>query len=181
LIIGNPPYGVAVVRGDHYDEIYNLGSSDSYGYFIINALSRLPEGGRVIFIVSSSFLTIKSHLRLRLFIFSNAKIIRIVKLSRNVFPGIDIFPAIIELERCSDAAVRQQNFYHYFDLWQLHPTENEDELRRIYEAILEDPSAEKPWPFKLARTARYTVRQGFLSRFSRVPIFGAQPSLYTFI
>ena len=181
LIIGNPPYGVSVVRGDHYDDIYDLGSSDSYGYFIVNALSRLQEGGRVIFIVSSSFLTIKSHLKLRSYILSNAKIIRVVKLSRHVFPGIDIFPVIIELERCSDKAAREQNFYQFVDLWQLHPVDDEEELKQVYDALLADRSAKKLWPFEPLRTARYVVRQGFLNGFSRVPIFGAMPSLYTFM
>jgi hypothetical protein len=181
LVIGNPPYGVSVVRGDHYDDIYDLGSSDSYGYFIVNALSRILEGGRVIFIVSSSFLTIKSHLKLRSFILANSKIIRIVKLSRHVFPGIDIFPVIIELELCSDKAQREQNVYHFFDLWQLHPKGDEGELKQVYEAILADRPAARPWPFPPSRAARYTVRQGVINTFSRVPIFGARPSLYTFM
>jgi hypothetical protein len=41
LIIGNPPYGVRVVTGAHYDDIYTLQSKDSYGYFVVNALKRL--------------------------------------------------------------------------------------------------------------------------------------------
>jgi Type I restriction enzyme R protein N terminus (HSDR_N)/Eco57I restriction-modification methylase len=181
LVIGNPPYGVSVVRGDHYDDIYDLSSTDSYGYFIVNALGRLQEGGRVIFIVSSSFLTIISHLKLRSHILANAKIVRIIKLSRHVFQGIDIFPVIIELERCSDKTAREQSFYQFVDLWQLHPTEDEEELKQVYDSILSDRDAERPWPFELSRTARYTVRQGFLDEFSRVPIFGAMPSLYSFM
>ena len=181
LVIGNPPYGVSVVRGDHYDDIYNLGSKDSYGYFIVNALSRVKEGGRVVFIVSSSFLTIKSHLELRTYILANAKIKLVVKLSRHVFQGIDIFPVIIELERCSDKAARDQNFYQFVDLWQLHPTENETELKRVYAALLADRTSARSWPFDESRTARYTVRQGYLGGFSRLPIFGAMPSLYSFM
>ena len=53
LMIGNPPYGVKVVKGPHYDDVYNLGSGNSYGYFIANAIRRLPEGKRLIYIVSS--------------------------------------------------------------------------------------------------------------------------------
>jgi hypothetical protein len=172
---------VSVVKGDHYDDIYDLGSSDSYGYFIVNAIQRMPEGGRVIFIVSSSFLTIKWHTKLRQFILANTKIIRVVKLNRHMFPGIDIFPVIIELERCSDEQGRQQNVYQFFDLWQLHPERDEDELKRNYEGILEDANAARPWPFAQTRTWRYTIRQGVLGTFSRVPIFEARPSLYTYM
>lgn len=82
LIIGNPPYGVKVVPGAHYDDIYDLQSKDSYGYFIVNAIRRLSEGSRVIFIVSSSFLTIQSHQKLRKFILDHTKIVRVIKLHR---------------------------------------------------------------------------------------------------
>ena len=170
-----------MVKGDHYDDIYSLGSPDSYGYFIVNALQRLPDGGRVIFIVSSSFLTIKTHLQLRQFILGNSKIIRVVKLSRHIFPGIDIFPVVIELEKCSDKAARDQNIYQFFDLWQPHPVHDEQELKEVYEAIIGDRNAAQPWPFPPTRTARYTIRQGALGTFSRVPIFEARPSLYGFI
>ena len=141
----------------------------------------LVKGGRVVFIVSSSFLTIISHFELRAYILANAKIIRIVKLSRHVFQGIDIFPVVIELERCTNKAERDQSFYQFVDLWQLHPVDDEVELRRAYDAILADRLSARPWPFDASRTARFTVRQGYLATFSRMPIFGAMPSLYSFM
>jgi len=49
LMIGNPPYGVKVVKGAHYDDVYDLNNKDSYGYFIANAIKRLPEGKRLIY------------------------------------------------------------------------------------------------------------------------------------
>ena len=181
LIIGNPPYGVSVVMGRHYTDIYKLSSKDSYGYFIANAIARLPEGKRVLFIVSSSFLTIKSHLDLRKLIVDETKIIRIIKLHRATFPGIDIFPAILELERCSDLQERADNVYQFFDFWQLHPVTDEAELVSLYDKILGDLSASKKWLGSGTRTARYTVRQGILSTFSRVPIFEGWPSLFKFM
>jgi type I restriction-modification system DNA methylase subunit len=181
LIIGNPPYGVKVVTGAHYDDIYDLQSKDSYGYFIVNAIRRLSEGSRVVFIVSSSFLTIQSHQKLRKFILDHTKIIRLVKLHRSTFPGIDIFPVIIELQRCEQIAERSNNVYHYYDLWQLHPATNEVDLRSAYGTILKDLAAKNAWPYDADRTARYTVRQGLISKFTRLPIFDALPSLFTFM
>ncbi len=181
LVIGNPPYGVKVVQGDHYSDVYNLGSKDSYGYFIVNALERLKEGGRVVFIVSSSFLTIESHLELRRYILDNAKIVRLVKVSRSMFPGIDVFPVIIELEKCKDAAVRAANIYQFFDFWQLHPVNDAKELEAAYKAVRADSMASAPWPFAETRTARYTVRQGRLEEFSRLPFFEARASLFGFM
>jgi hypothetical protein len=181
LMIGNPPYGVKVVKGAHYDDVYDLGSKDSYGYFIANAIKRLPEGRRLIYIVSSSFLTIGTHKALRDLILSTCKVIRIVKLHRATFPGIDIFPAIVELERCADAAKRAANVYQFYDLWRLHPDVHETELKAAYAAILADLSAKKKWPFDDVLAKRYTVRQGALDRYSKRPIFEGLASLYEFM
>jgi type I restriction-modification system DNA methylase subunit len=181
LMIGNPPYGVKVVKGAHYDDVYALSSRDSYGYFVANAISRLPEGKRLIYIVSSSFLTIGTHKALRELILSTCKIVRVIKLHRATFPGIDIFPAIIELERCSDEKQRAANIYQFYDLWRLHPETHEDELKAAYAAILDDLDAKKKWPFEDALVKRYTVRQGMLGRYSNRPIFEALASLYEFM
>jgi hypothetical protein len=181
LIIGNPPYGVKVVKGDHYDDIYDLQSKDSYGFFIANAIERLPEGKRVIFITSSSFLTIKSHFKLRKLILDKSKIIRILKLHRSTFPGIDIFPVIIELEKCSDYEQRSDNFYQFFDLWQLHPIRDREELKSVYELILRDLLTIESWPYDHKRIARYKTRQGIINISSLRTIFDGFPNLYQFM
>ena len=181
LMIGNPPYGVKVIKGAHYDDVYNLNSRDSYGYFIANAISRLADGKRLIYIVSSSFLTIGTHKLLRDLILSTCKVVRIVKLHRATFPGIDIFPAIVELERCADEARRAANVYEFYDLWRLHPETHQAELNAAYAAILDDLSAKKKWPFEDVLAKRYTVRQGALHRYSKRPIFEGLASLYEFM
>ena len=181
LMIGNPPYGVKVVKGAHYDDVYDLNSRDSYGYFIANSIRRLPEGKRMIYIVSSSFLTIGSHTSLRSLILSTCKVVRIVKLHRATFPGIDIFPAIVELERCEDEKQRAANVYQFYDLWRLHPETHKTDLKAAYTAILDDLSAKKKWPFKDVLAKRYTVRQGALLRYSKHPIFEGLASLHEFM
>ncbi len=181
LMIGNPPYGVRVVKGAHYDDVYQLASRDSYGYFIANAIRRLPEGKRLIYIVSSSFLTIESHKPLRDLILSTCKIVRIVKLHRATFPGIDIFPTIVELERCSDAAQRSANIYQFYDFWRLHPVDHKAQLKAAYAVILADLAAQKKWSFEDVLAKRYTVRQGILDRYSKRPIFEGLASLYEFM
>ena len=181
LLIGNPPYGVSVVRGAHYDDLYDLTSKDSYGYFIVNGIRRLPKGKRLIYIVSSSFLTIGSHLALRRAILATCKIIRIVKLHRATFPGIDIFPVIVELERCSDQEQRNANIYQFYDFWRLHPADHKAELNAAYAAILADMSAQSPLPFEAVLAKRYTVRQGILDRYAKRPIFEGLASFYEFM
>jgi type I restriction-modification system DNA methylase subunit len=181
LLIGNPPYGVRVEKGPEYGDIYELQSPDSYGYFIANALKRLPEGKRAIYIVSSSFLTIGSHRKLRETILKSSKIVRVIKLHRATFPGIDTFPVIIELERCDDAKKRADNFYHFYDLWQMHPKTGANQLNKAYTAILNDLDATKAWPFEDEVSKRYTVRQGLLDGYEGKPIFEGKPSLYEFM
>jgi type I restriction-modification system DNA methylase subunit len=64
VVIGNPPYGVKVEKD--LQKQYKLGSRDSYGVFIAKSLERLVRpDGFFGFIVSDTFLTIKSHLLLR--------------------------------------------------------------------------------------------------------------------
>lgn len=181
LMIGNPPYGVSVVKGANYNAVYDLQSNDSYGYFIVNALKRLREGGRLNFIVSSSFLTIGSHRKLRAFILAHSKVVRVIKLHRATFPGIDVFPVVIELERCSNPAARASNIYTFYDLWRLHPAKRRDDLVAAYDAILSDLEAKSPWPFDPTVSARYTVRQGVLPEYHGTPIFEGRRSLYEFM
>lgn len=64
IVIGNPPYGVSIE--DDIKEWHGLGSKDSYGVFISTALKRfLKPGGVLEFIVSDTWLTIKTHKPLR--------------------------------------------------------------------------------------------------------------------
>lgn len=64
IVIGNPPYGVKVE--DDIKEWHGLGSKDSYGIFISTSLKRfLKVGGVLSFIVSDTWLTIKTHRELR--------------------------------------------------------------------------------------------------------------------
>ena len=55
------------------------------------------------------------------------------------------------------------------------------ELEAAYKARRADPTASAPWPFVETRTARYTVRQGRLEEFSRIPLFEAKASLFGFM
>lgn len=75
-VIGNPPYGGTKIT----DEVRNaleIESKDPYGAFIARFLNRnnietpLKHGGVLAFIVSDTFMTIKSHLKLRKHLMQN--------------------------------------------------------------------------------------------------------------
>ncbi|MDP3850823.1 MAG: hypothetical protein Q8Q59_09985 [Luteolibacter sp.] len=70
IVIGNPPYGGTKIEDD-VKESLGLGSKDPYGAFIARFLgdpsrpSPLAEGGVLSYIVSDTFMTIKTHRPLR--------------------------------------------------------------------------------------------------------------------
>ena len=70
IIIGNPPYGGTKITND-VKKAHRLGSKDPYGAFIArfmgasNRASPLAEDGVLAYIVSDTFMTIKTHRPLR--------------------------------------------------------------------------------------------------------------------
>lgn len=69
VVIGNPPYGGEKIENDQ-KAAYGLASRDVYGAFLARFLgnrhaSPLVRGGLLAFIISDTFMTIKSHLPLR--------------------------------------------------------------------------------------------------------------------
>ena len=86
IIIANPPYGV---KAD--DDLYaqsNLGSKDSYGFFIKLAIETLlKENGTLVYIVSDTWLTIKSHLPLRQLVLKN-QLHKVIRLHPDTFGAV---------------------------------------------------------------------------------------------
>lgn len=70
IVIGNPPYGGTKIE-DEVKDALRLGSKDPYGAFIARFLgdparpSPLADGGVLAYIVSDTFMTIKTHRPLR--------------------------------------------------------------------------------------------------------------------
>ena len=111
FVIGNPPYlsRHSLYMRTHGNELRkgyeHIGVSDTYTLFIYRAFSLLRNGGVLCFITSDTFLTLKYHEKLRLFLLNNAKIKEIVLAPKNVFSGqgVSVFPCIIVLEKCSNS------------------------------------------------------------------------------
>ncbi|TFF98336.1 MAG: hypothetical protein EU547_01815 [Promethearchaeota archaeon] len=109
-IIGNPPYlnkssNYIRKNKDKLKEIYgNINAHETYAMFLVNSIWRLKEGGKLCFIVSDSFLTLRTHKKLREFILNNCKIEEILLAPKNLFLSQDVntYPAILTLEKCTD-------------------------------------------------------------------------------
>jgi hypothetical protein len=95
IVIGNPPYGVKVE--DAVRKEYGVVSKDSYGVFMAMALEKLvKDDGVLCFIVSDTWLTIKSHKALRDKLLSKQlkKVIRLDKDCFNATVNSSIFTLI---------------------------------------------------------------------------------------
>ncbi|MFW9904670.1 MAG: class I SAM-dependent DNA methyltransferase [Candidatus Thorarchaeota archaeon] len=84
-IIGNPPYGISpsIERKKLYKRIYRdeervygykLGGNDLFGFFLANAIKNIDNGGRICFIGTDTFLSLRSHTTLRRLILDTCKI-----------------------------------------------------------------------------------------------------------
>lgn len=176
LVIGNPPYGVEVRDKDILDH-YDLGDNDSYGFFIANALERLSEGGNLIFILGSTFLTIRRHYKIRKKIFDQSKIKQVIQLHRNTFPKRDIFPCILHLEKCSSEKDRDNNTYHFYDTWPIHPRNQAKELEKAFNIIKGQESLSV---LPKALFSHYEINQWLPLKRDAMPIFGGSPSLFLY-
>ncbi len=108
-IIGNPPYlnkssTYIVQKRDDLKKIYGkINAHETYAMFLVNSIWRLKEGGRLCFITSDSFLTLRTHKKLRKFILNNCKINEILLAPEDLFASQDVStsPVIITLQKCS--------------------------------------------------------------------------------
>lgn len=141
LVIGNPPYGVEVTQVTAAQ--FSLNNRDSYGCFLVQALETVRAGGAVMFIVSNTFLSARSHRQLRERILTLAEVKSIFNLHRHVFPGRDVFSCVIEARRRpnSGLALSRTETYQFLDGWSLHPnSEDFDTALRYFGKLGRRPS-----------------------------------------
>jgi phospholipid N-methyltransferase len=115
-IIANPPY---LNKSSKYvsqnkpklKELYgHINAHETYSMFIVNSIWRLKEGGKLIFITSDSFLTLKSHRKLRNFILNHCKINFILLPPKKLFNSqeVAIKTVIFKLTKCTGKEKRKE-------------------------------------------------------------------------
>jgi adenine-specific DNA-methyltransferase len=89
-IIGNPPYGAwqDFERRDLLKQIYGGYVRETYALFLRRCISLLKPGGRLVFIIPDTFLSLHLHKSLRRYLLQNCRIERIVTFPSKLFPGI---------------------------------------------------------------------------------------------
>jgi len=120
FVVGNPPYlnkASSYVRKNRTElkKIYGkINAHETYSMFIVNGIWRLKEGGKLGFITSDSFLTLRTHSKLRTFILNNCIINEILLAPINLFDNqnVSTYPVVFILTKSSkdeDKQVRDNN------------------------------------------------------------------------
>ncbi|HEV8081633.1 MAG TPA: RNA-binding domain-containing protein [Chitinophagaceae bacterium] len=175
IVVANPPYGVPV--DEEFYKKSDLGSKDSYGFFIKLAIQTLLKpNGTLVYIVSDTWLTIKSHLQLRQLVLQN-QLHKVVRLHHDTF-GAVVNTCIISLSKAGAAFSS--------------PQRGEGVGVEVLAADLTNLSIRKELPefreklFHLnkyagefnERYAVYNYPQSLISTNSNLPIFTASPKLF---
>ncbi|MGV8025227.1 MAG: Eco57I restriction-modification methylase domain-containing protein [Anaerolineaceae bacterium] len=165
IVIGNPPYGVTVEND--IKEWHGLGSKDSYGVFISTALKRfLKKGGVLSYIVSDTWLTIKTHKPLREQVLKK-QLHKVVRMHQDCFEAT-VNACIINLTNNSDV----NNDIIAADLTNISTRREVEELRNKLYHLDEYIGVSTP------KYAVYQYNQGLIKSNSNIPIFVGSPKLF---
>lgn len=165
VVIGNPPYGVSV--DNDIRDWHGLGSRDSYGVFISTALKRfLKPKGVLEFIVSDTWLTIKTHKPLREQVLTK-QLHKVVRLHQDCFDAT--------VNACIISITNQPDGKHELiaaDLTNIS-TREQVEMLREYLYDLESHIGESTPIYGV-----YAYEQNLINTNSNKPIFVGSPKLF---
>ena len=206
IVIGNPPYGGDKIE-DELKTGMGLGSKDPYGAFMARFLHKattptpLAPGGILAFIVSDTFMTIKTHLPLRQLLMENTmhKMIRVHPdtFKATVNTSIIIARRDSVAENCLLAADLTQVSIHddhqtFIDLLQKTiayetPLAKDEESSRtdgiLYmQGKIGDGKEAQGWTSESSETyAIYTYPQNLIASNNNLPFFVASPKLFAIL
>lgn len=175
IVIGNPPYGGNKIS-DQMKNALGLGSKDPYGAFIARFLgdprrpSPLAEGGVLAYIVSDTFMTIKTHRPLREQMLKN----RIHKMLR-VHP--DTFHATVNCAviLCQRGPADDDQTCQMADLTNVSI---HDQYERFVHLLTKAEGFARRQNVANQTYAIYHYRQSLIQTNSNLPFFVASPKLF---
>jgi len=167
IVIGNPPYGVTFT--ERLKNKFELGSKDSYGIFMAHALKQLlKNNGTCAFIVSDTWLTIKSHFQLRELVLQN-QLHKIIRLPADTFGATVNTCIYIQSKTLANSEMQ----LIAADLTNLSPQKRLPEFRDILFNL------EKYVSTYSIDFAVYQYTQQLISVNTNLPVFIASPKLFT--
>ena len=179
IVIGNPPYGGFKIEND-IKEGLGLGNKDPYGAFIARFLGNgsritpLKYGGVLSYIVSDTFMTIGTHLKLRQQMMHN-KIYKMVRMSPKTFSAT-VNTVVILCEKCradsTDSAIEG-------NICQMADMSNID-IHEDFEHFMDILSRSTMQMSNVANEeyAIYNYEQKLIKNCSNLPFFIASPKLF---
>ncbi len=164
VVVANPPYirqeqipskercraHLAQVGADHIST-----SSDIFVYFFTHATEFLRPGGRLAFITSDRWLSVRYGEGLQRFFLENYKIRAIVNFSRQLFTLALISTCVVVLERCHDAQSRDDNVVSFLQLREPKPS---DEIIDLVNAQREPDMLHDEPAYRLVTLKQGTLR-----------------------
>jgi type I restriction-modification system DNA methylase subunit len=171
IVIGNPPYGGEKIE-DTLKEEMGLGSKDMYGAFISRSIRGnnplLKQGGILSFIVSDTFMTLKTHKPLREQIL-DTQINKMIRVHSDTFKAT-VNTAIVLLE---NKQAQNDHICEMADLTNVSVHENYDEFVRVLSETRKEDNAS-------VSTERYAIfyyYQNLISSITSKPFFVGSPKL----
>ncbi|MFZ4778545.1 MAG: Eco57I restriction-modification methylase domain-containing protein, partial [Terrimicrobiaceae bacterium] len=174
IVIGNPPYGVNVE--DSVRNPLGLGSKDSYGAFIARFLgapqrpSPLAEGGVLAYIVSDTFMTIKTHRPLREQMLGH-QVHKMIRVSGDTFKAVVNCAVIL----CQRGAAPEEHTCQMADLTNVSI---HDQYERFLHLLYQTEGFSRRQNVANQTYAIYHYRQSLIPTNSNLPFFVASPKLF---
>lgn len=186
IVIGNPPYGGSKIPDEVKDSLV-LGSKDPYGAFIARFLgdgfinTPLKTNGVLSYIVSDTFMTIKSHFELRKQIMGNY-VHKMIRVHPDTFKAT-VNTAIILCEKNmfpKDMPVDERliDNNHYCQMADLTTINIHDNYDRFLEILYKTEGFEIRGNYQDTEYAIYYYPQSLIRTNSNLPFFIASPQLF---
>jgi hypothetical protein len=170
IVIGNPPYG-GIKIDDDVRERYGLQSKDPYGAFISMAINKLLKPkGVLCYIVSDTWLTIKSHKPLREIVLYH-QLKNVIRLHQDCFKAT-VNSCIFTLIKTADKKPLTNNEVIAADLTNISTRKQVPEFRNKLFNLANNVGQYTP------EFAVYKYEQDILSNNNNKPVLVASPKLF---
>jgi len=177
-VIGNPPYG-GVKIDDDVCKTLKVQSKDPYGAFIARFLSDrdtptpLKHGGVLAYIVSDTFMTIKSHLPLRKLMMQNY-VHKMIRVNPDTFRAT-VNTVIMIAERNTQ---QETDINHYCLMGDMTNISIHDNYDRFVEILNQTKMVDGMDNISTPEYAIYRYPQSLIRTNSNLPFFVASPKLF---
>ena len=182
-VIGNPPYGGTKIS-EEVRKALDIESKDPYGAFIARFLNSnsmqtpLKHGGVLSFIVSDTFMTIKSHLKLRKLLMQNY-VHKMLRMHPDTFRAT-VNTVVMIAERNTQKDFRKEHICLMADMTNISIHDNYDYFLEILDQTkgVDFDSSDALHCVSNEEYAIYYYPQSLIRTNSNLPFFVANPKLF---